>query len=220
MKLTKGYLAAIVIIAVILIDQILKIWVKTHFFYGEELLITDWFRLFFIENNGMAFGFEFGSKLLLTWFRIIAVALFIYYIIKIKGLNVIKRGYIVCLSLITAGAAGNVIDCIFYGLIFNNPSYPEVATMFPPDGGYSTLFHGRVVDMLYFPLASWDWPNWIPYIGGDHFIFFQPIFNIADAALSVGVVILILFYSSSLSIPVKQEVKKENDESSETSKDD
>ena len=104
-----------------------------------------------------------------------------------------------CISLITAGAAGNVIDCIFYGLIFDAPSFPHTATLFPPDGGYGTIFNGRVVDMLYFPLVEWNWPEWMPWLGGNHFVFFQPIFNIADAALSVGVIVLILFYSRHLS---------------------
>lgn len=198
MKLTRGWLAAIIIVCVILLDQFLKIWVKTNFFYGEEYVITDWFRLFFIENNGMAFGMEFGSKLLLTLFRIVAVSLFIYYIYRIKDNSRIQTGFIVCISLMTAGALGNVIDCIFYGLIFDNPIPPFTATLFPESGGYGTLFHGRVVDMLYFPLVEWNWPEWVPGIGGDHFVFFQPIFNIADAALSVGVVALIIFYSKNL----------------------
>lgn len=212
MKLTKGWIAAIVIAAVVILDQILKIWVKTHFFYGEELYITDWFRLYFIENNGMAFGMEFGSKLLLTWFRIIAVAAFIYYIVKIKDKINIQTGYIVCVAMITAGAAGNVIDCIFYGEIFNNPAFPGVATLFPDGGGYGTWFNGRVVDMLYFPLAEWNWPMWMPFVGGDHFIFFHPIFNIADAALSVGVVVVILFYSHNLSNSAgKKELEADED---------
>ena len=205
MKLNRGWLAAMIIVCVILLDQILKIWVKTNFFYGEEYVITDWFRLYFIENNGMAFGMEFGSKLLLTWFRIIAVSLFIYYIYRIKDKAIFQTGYLVCISLITAGALGNVIDCIFYGVIFDNPMPPLTATLFPEWGGYGTLFHGRVVDMLYFPLVEWNWPDWLPFVGGEHFIFFQPIFNLADAALSVGVILLILFYSKNFYAKEKSE---------------
>ena len=210
MKITKGWLATIIIVCVILLDQFTKIWGKTHFFYGEEYVITDWFRLYFIENNGMAFGMEFGSKMLLTWFRIIAVILFIYYLYKIRNSKLLQKGYVVCVSLITAGALGNVLDCIFYGVIFDNPMPPFTATLFPEGGGYGTLFLGRVVDMLYFPLVEWNWPDWLPWIGGDHFIFFQPIFNVADAALSVGVILLILFYSKNF---YQQEVDESKSDS-------
>ena len=187
-----------IIIVVIAIDQAVKLWVKTHFFYGEAYDVTDWFKIVFIENNGMAFGMEFGSKLLLTWFRIIAVVLFCYYLWHVRHRTDLPRGYVVCIAAITAGAAGNVIDCIAYGLLFDAPAPPLVAQFLPPDGGYGTLFHGRVVDMLYFPLCEWNWPAWMPWVGGNHFIFFQPIFNVADAALSVSVVVLILFYSRQL----------------------
>lgn len=199
MKISKGYLALIVITCVIILDQILKIWVKTNFYIGESVHITDWFQLVFIENNGMAFGMEIGSKLFLSLFRIITVIVLIYYICRIKSRPYIKKGYIVCWSLITAGALGNIIDCLFYGLIFNNPIPPEVATMFPESGGYASLFHGRVVDMFYFPLFSFDWPEWMPFVGGEHFLFFQPIFNLADAAITIGILSVILFYSKTVS---------------------
>ena len=195
MKISNGKLAALIIALVIVIDQAVKIWVKTHFYNGEELQVTSWFRLLFIENNGMAFGMELGSKLLLTLFRIIASGAFIYYLWRLRNRTDIPRGYVACIALITAGALGNVIDCIAYGLIFNNPMPPQVAQLFPPDGGYGTLFNGRVVDMFYFPLCEWNWPQWMPMIGGDHFVFFQPIFNVADASLSVSVIVLILFYA-------------------------
>lgn len=204
MKLSKGAIAAIIILGVLIIDQIVKIWVKTHMYLGQEFVITDWFRIYFIENNGMAFGMELGSKLFLTMFRIVAVGLLIYYICRIKNRTDIKTGYIVCCALITAGAAGNIIDSVFYGMIFNNPYPPEVAVMFPPEGGYAPVFHGRVVDMLYFPLFSFYWPDWVPFVGGDYFLFFQPIFNIADAAITVGILVLIIFYSKYLSLPVRE----------------
>lgn len=209
-RLTHGWLATIIIVAVIIIDQCVKIWVKTHFYYGEELQITSWFRLLFIENNGMAFGMELGSKMLLTWFRIIAVIGFVYYLFKIRHRSDLPRGYVTCIALITAGAAGNVIDCILYGVIFNAPAFPDVAQLFPPDGGYGTLFHGRVVDMLYFPLCEWNWPQWMPMVGGEHFVFFQPIFNVADAALSVSVIVLILFYAKYLSGSEEQSEETES----------
>ncbi len=200
MRLHKGFLAAIVAILVIIADQWLKIWVKTHFYLGEDLEILPWFQLLFIENNGMAFGLEMGSKLLLTIFRIAAVIALIYYLWWLtRRSRTIKTGFIVCVALILAGAAGNIIDCLFYGVIFNNPMPPAVATLFPPDGGYAPLLHGRVVDMLYFPLVAFDWPEWLPFIGGDHFIFFQPVFNLADAAISVGVIVLFIFYSRYIS---------------------
>ena len=198
MKISRGYTSLIIILGVLLIDQILKIWVKTHFYLGESYHITDWFQLVFIENNGMAFGMELGSKLFLTIFRIIAVSALIYYITRIISNKLIPIGYIVCCSLITAGAAGNIFDCLFYGLLFNNPIPPETASLLSEAGGYAPLFYGKVVDMFYFPLFSFNWPEWMPYVGGEHFIFFQPIFNFADAAISVGIVVLIIFYSKYL----------------------
>ena len=221
MKLSNGKLAALIIALVIVIDQALKIWVKTHFYYGEEVEITSWFKLLFIENNGMAFGMELGSKLLLTLFRIIVSGAIIYYLWKLRNRTDVPKGYVACVALITAGALGNVIDCIAYGLIFNNPVPPQVAQLFPPDGGYATLFNGRVVDMLYFPLCEWNWPQWMPMIGGHHFVFFQPIFNIADAALSVSVIVLILFYARYLAtVNLKDEVTDSEEEVQEAQDED
>ena len=213
MKISKGGLSLIVILGVLIIDQILKIWVKTSFYLGESYHITDWFQLVFIENNGMAFGMELGSKLFLTLFRIVAVTALGYYITRIIKQNYIPKGYVVCCSLITAGAAGNIFDCLFYGLLFNNPIPPEVATFLPEAGGYASLFYGRVVDMFYFPLFSFNWPEWMPWVGGEHFTFFQPIFNFADAAITVGIGILIFFYSKYLGASAnEQEVSEETSE--------
>lgn len=199
MKITKGHAAVAIIIVTILLDQLIKIWVKTHFYLGEELKITEWFRLVFVENDGMAFGMQMGSKLFLTLFRIVAVAALGWIIVRFSRRTDIGYGFIACLALVTAGAAGNIIDCVLYGVIFNNPMPPAVAVMFPDGGGYAPLLYGKVVDMFYFPLFSFDWPDWVPWVGGENFLFFQPVFNLADAAISVGMVIIILFYTKHLS---------------------
>ena len=198
---SRGAAMAVIVLLIILLDQMLKIWVKTSFYLGEDLRIFSWFHLLFIENNGMAFGMTIGSKLALTLFRIVAVAALIWYIYKIIHIRRVPAGYLICLALITAGAAGNIIDCLFYGVIFNNPYPPEVATLFPASGGYAPLFMGKVVDMLFFPLFSFTWPDWVPVVGGDDFLFFQPVFNLADAAISCGIVILIIFYHKCVQSP-------------------
>lgn len=197
-KLSNGWLATFIIVTAIIIDQATKVWVKTHFFYGEQVEVASWFKIAFIENNGMAFGMELGSKAILTWLRIIFSALFIYYLVKIRKRTDLPRGFVACVALITAGAIGNVIDCIAYGQLFNDPMPPQVAQFLPGEGGYASLFNGKVVDMLYFPLAEWDWPGWMPGIGGKHFLFFEPIFNVADACLTTSIFVLIIFYNKFL----------------------
>ena len=212
MKVSKGCLALTMIIAIIIVDQALKIWVKTNFYLGEDYPLTSWFHLKFIENNGMAFGLEFFSKLALTLGRICAVIVFIWAIIKLKADESLRKGFIVAISLITAGAAGNIFDCILYGELFNNPLPPALAEFLPAGGGYAGWFEGRVVDMLYFPLFSFWWPDWVPFIGGTHFEFFQYIFNIADASICIGVFLLIFFYSKDVSLAIAGFRKKESGE--------
>ena len=188
----KIFLTAFILI---LIDQIIKIWIKTTFILGEEIKIFDWFILHFTENNGMAFGIEFGGytgKALLTIFRIIVVGVGIKYVVDITKTK-LPNGALISLGLIIGGALGNIIDSSFYGIIFNE-SYNDVAKLFPETGGYSSLLHGKVVDMLYFPLLNSHYPQWLPIFGGDHFIFFRPVFNIADAGISVGIFMILLFY--------------------------
>lgn len=195
MKESKGLLAIGIILMVILADQILKFWVKTHLYLGEDLEITSWFHIKFIENNGMAFGLELWSKFALTFLRIGAVALLIRMLTKIRKWKELRTGFFVAMAMITAGAAGNIFDCVFYGEIFSDPFPPEIAQLFPKGGGYAGWFEGQVVDMFYFPLFAFNWPDWIPVIGGRHFSFFDYIFNIADASICIGVMLLLLFYS-------------------------
>ena len=179
----------------ILLDQILKIWIKTHYILGEESQIFDWFIIHFTENNGMAFGMEFGGytgKKILTIFRIVVVGIGIKYIFNLSKAG-FSNGVSIALGFIIGGAIGNIIDSSFYGIIFNE-SYNNVASFMPEGGGYSSLLHGKVVDMFYFPLMNSHFPNWLPIWGGEHFIFFRPVFNIADAGISIGIFMILIFY--------------------------
>ena len=190
--MTDGRLAWIIVIAILAIDQILKIEVKTSMCLGESIRLTDWFYINFIENKGMAYGMSFMPKMLLSILRLVAITVIGWYInlvVREKG----RTLYIAFLSMIVAGAAGNVIDCMFYGLIFNASS-PFYVSYFVPFGtGYADFLMGKVVDMFYFPLIVTTWPQWVPFFGGEEFIFFSPVFNFADACISVGVVLMLLF---------------------------
>ncbi len=196
MKLSIGQKTLFLILFVIAADQALKIWVKTNMILGEEIpVLGNWFIIHFTENVGMAFGLEIGGefgKLILSIFRIVAVIAIGWYIYYLMRKNA-PAGLILSLSLIFSGALGNIIDSAFYGMIFNE-SYYQTATLFPEEGGYAPFLHGRVVDMLYFPVLRGYYPEWLPFVGGEHFIFFRPVFNIADAAITTGVAITLIFY--------------------------
>ena len=186
--MSAGKKSILLILAVLVVDQILKIWIKTSFELGESVRVANWFYIYFVENPGMAFGMEFIPKTFLTLFRIVAsgaIGYAIYYVVKKQY----PFGFVACVSLIFAGAFGNIIDSTFYGLIFDS-SYGQVATLFPADGGYAPVFQGKVVDMFYFPLFTF--PDWVPFLGGG--IFFSPVFNIADSAITIGVACLLIFY--------------------------
>ena len=219
---TKGRIALLVIFSVLIIDQIIKISVKLNMYWHqsenaikwlyEKLGIIDvdpptWFYILFTENNGMAFGMELFGKLFLTLFRIVAVTgigWFLYKLVK-QGT---KTGFIVCVSLILTGALGNIIDSVFYGVLFSESTHSQIASFLPEGGGYAPLFYGRVVDMFYFPIIDTNWPEWVPFVGGEHFIFFSPIFNFADAAISCGIIALLLFYSKYLNEAYHSVMKK------------
>ena len=203
--ISDGWLAIIVVASAIIIDQLIKVWVKTNMTLHESIRIFDWFYISFIENNGMAYGMQIGSKLVLSLFRVVAISVLVYYL----WLQVRKKariGYIICLSMVLAGAIGNLIDCMFYGLMFNASSEAYTSYFVPFGTGYAPFLMGKVVDMFYFPLIVTTWPEWVPFWGGDEFIFFSPVFNYADANISVGVVLLLLFYRQEISqISLKRE---------------
>lgn len=211
----KSILSITIVLAILIIDQIIKIYVKTHFVLHESYEVTSWFYLAFTENNGMAFGMELFDKLFLTAFRIIAVVFFSVILSKFIRKNMVSIGVVVVMSMIIAGAMGNIIDCVFYGKLFTD-SYGHIAQFADSAAGlpcYGDWFRGRVVDMFYFPLFSWNWPEWFPHTReiidwgwltfqwpmwaptcDREFIFFSPVFNFADSAISVGVISLLLFY--------------------------
>jgi len=198
----------LIIFLILVLDQALKFWIKLHMTIGQEFHVFDnWFILHFTENEGMAFGMHFGGsfgKLLLSLFRIGAIIAIGWYLA-----NLIKRkaptGLIISISMIMAGAIGNILDSAFYGLIFSRSTFHNVATLFPEGGGYGTFLHGKVVDMLYFPLIQGYYPAWVPFWGGTDFVFFRPVFNIADASITIGVFLLILFQRRFFIRPAKNQ---------------
>ncbi|NOR76299.1 MAG: lipoprotein signal peptidase [Draconibacterium sp.] len=210
--MSRSTKSLIVIFLILIADQVLKVWVKTTMSLGDEFIIfKDWFILHFVENNGMAFGFEFAGeygKIFLSIFRIFAVIAIGWYLFKLAKQKEIPFGFVISIALIFAGAIGNIIDSLFYGIIFNH-SYGQVATLFPEGGGYAGFLHGKVVDMFYFPLIQGRYPNWIPYFGGDPFIFFRPVFNIADSAITVGIFSILIFYRKYFNKPEEKLTEKE-----------
>ena len=207
-RIPKGVVAVLVIILILLLDQISKIWVKTNMALYDSIEITKWFKIYFVENNGMAFGIEAIGKLFLSIFRIIAVVFIGIYLNRIIKRDY-KFGFIICISMVLAGAFGNIIDSVFYGEIFT-ASYPGHVAQFVSIGeGYSSWLHGKVVDMLYFPLFETTLPGWVPFWGGTEILFFRFIFNLADASISVGVFLLLLFYRKTLSHSLQTDAERE-----------
>ncbi len=195
--MSRSLKSLIIVFIILIADQALKIWIKTTMSIGDEIVVfKNWFILHFVENNGMAFGFEFAGeygKLFLSVFRILAVVAIGWYLFKLAKQKDIPFGFVVSIALIFAGAIGNIIDSLFYGIIFSD-SFGQLATLFPEGGGYAGFLHGRVVDMFYFPLIEGRYPDWVPVWGGNPFIFFRPVFNVADSAITVGIFSILLFY--------------------------
>ena len=219
MKNSKLSKALLIIISILIADQVLKFWVKTHMTLGEEIkVIGNWFIILFVENNGMAFGFEFAGgygKIFLSIFRILAVVAIGWYLVKLSRQN-LPMGFIASIALIFAGAIGNIIDSAFYGMIFDH-SYGKIASFLPDGGGYSSFLHGKVVDMFYFPLIEGTYPDWLPFWGGNDFIFFRPVFNVADSCITIGITSILLFYRKQFNKPIgrKPEIESSDNPSEE-----
>ncbi|MGH2645474.1 MAG: lipoprotein signal peptidase [Chitinophagaceae bacterium] len=203
--------AVIVVIVIVILDQVLKFWVKAHMYIGQEYnILGHWFRIQFIQNEGMAYGISLGNsdgKILLTLLRLVAVIIG-FFILKRLTRQKYPKGLIICGALIIAGAMGNLVDSMFYGLIFSASTVTQLAHFLPAGGGYAGFLHGKVVDMLYFPIYQGFLPEWIPFVGGEHFEFFQYVFNISDASISVGVIVILIFQKKFFKHPVGVRSKK------------
>jgi len=195
--MNKRLLPLYLILLILILDQAFKVWIKRHMFLGQSFeIFPHWFYLHFTENEGMAFGMTLGGdagKLILSIFRILAVVALSIWLYRLTRKPSTPYGLVICLSLIIAGALGNILDSAFYGLIFDASHFHQISRAFPPEGGYAGFLHGKVVDMLDFPLIETRYPDWFPIVGGDDFVFFRPVFNLADSAITVGVLLLILF---------------------------
>ncbi|OAV74714.1 lipoprotein signal peptidase [Bacteroidales bacterium Barb7] len=205
-NISKGRGAVLIIMLLLLLDQTIKIWVKTHLQLHESIEVTPWFYIYFTENPGMAFGLEVISKLFLTLFRMAAVVFLGCYLYRLTRANA-AFGYIACFAMILAGAAGNIIDSVFYGVVFDS-SAGQLSVFLPEGGGYGSWLHGRVVDMFYFPLIETAFPDWFPVWGGEEFIFFRPIFNLADSSICVGVFLLFVCFRRTLTDSFSKEEDK------------
>lgn len=212
--MSRSLKSLLIIIAILIADQVLKVWIKTSMSLGDEIVVfNDWFILHFVENNGMAFGFEFAGeygKVFLSLFRILAVIAIGWYLFKLAKQKEIPFGFIVSIALIFAGAIGNIIDSLLYGLIFEH-SMGQVASLFPDGGGYAGFLHGKVVDMFYFPLINGRYPEWVPFMGGNPLIFFRPVFNVADSSITIGIFSILIFYRKHFNKP-EEKALEESDE--------
>lgn len=210
-KVSKGTVLLLVGIGLVIIDQVIKILVKTNMSIGENFnVIGQWFKIYFIENEGMAFGMKFGGsvgKFILSLFRIVLFGALVYWIRALLKKPGTPSGVTVGLTLIAAGALGNIIDCLFYGILFSESTYSMVAEFLPVGGGYAPFFFGKVVDMFYFPIIDTTFPEWLPLIGGNHFRFFAPVFNFADSCVTCGALYLIFFQWKFFAKEEKQENK-------------
>jgi signal peptidase II len=208
-----GKKAISLVLLILILDQTFKIWIKTHMMIGQEYqVLGNWFIIHFTENNGMAFGMELGGsvgKIILSLFRIAAITVIAWYLNRLI-LQKAKNGLILSVALILAGAIGNIIDSMFYGMIFNE-SYGQLAALFPSEGGYSTFLHGKVVDMLYFPIIHGQYPHWVPLLGSQDFLFFRPVFNLADSSITIGVLIILLFQKQLFGTKLESDVSNQND---------
>ena len=192
-----GILAIVIIALLLVVDQTIKVLVKTHMCLGDSIHITDWFQILFIENNGMAYGMTLFNKLVLSLFRIVAIAAIGYYLWRLVR-QPHKRAYVVCVAMVLAGAAGNIFDSMFYGLIFDQSTFSNVSHLVPFGTGYSSFLYGKGVDMFYFPIIVSHYPDWVPMKGGEDFVFFSPIFNFADSCICVSVALIFLFFRNEL----------------------
>lgn len=220
-KLKTSWLVTAMVVILLVIDQIIKLYVKTHFCLGESVRVTDWFFIEFVENNGMAWGMSFIGKFWLSLLRTAAIIALIWYLHRIICQGTYRKLYIYLVALVLTGAIGNMIDSIFYGLIFSASSTDYVSYFVPFGSGYAGVLMGKVVDMFRFPFFSYTWPDWVPFWGGSHGTFFDPVFNFADSCVSVGIIALLLFCRKELEQLGGTDKKKEktNEKSQEVALD-